>query len=509
MNKYIVSLFVVWVLLLPLGLQAQTAKWVIAPKYSSIVFYGKGLYKVKTGRHVGILDDKGNVIVPVNADSITAMTEACALVLQYEEEKYRLKGILHEDHRFVVISDEWYVGDFPFFSEGKLPVYNKSGKYGYVGTNGALLIDFEYGNVHPFSEGWAAVSQGKNLLSLIKKKSKQKVFYIDGQGRTMTIQSDIGDIYSGTTFKNGEALVITKDNRYCFINTSGQLTRIDNNVMLAFDERYALQTEAEAPQEKPSQTVFYDGPTTFSENDLYGYKQAGKIMLPPQFDEATPFFQGFAIASVNGEYGLLKLVDGNFSCVTATGSLKTSEKGMRSVDYVVSVPKEWENSALELTCVTDGKDKTSSLQPGTAGPKRTFSFIIPQGNQELSLSGEGLTVWNTSMGTLGNTYGELSEDISISIHPSTVKANARDNAPVTVILKNNTAAALEFTVTVTGKQLKTVNRKVKLASGQSQKISTYFMKVKKADSRTVSVATSLSSNTVSKRIQLVPFFVKY
>ena len=220
MNKYIVSLFVVWVLLLPLGLQAQTAKWVIAPKYSSIVFYGKGLYKVKTGRHVGILDDKGNVIVPVNADSITAMTEACALVLQYEEEKYRLKGILHEDHRFVVISDEWYVGDFPFFSEGKLPVYNKNGKYGYVGTNGALLIDFEYGNVHPFSEGWAAVSQGKNLLSLIKKKSKQKVFYIDGQGRTMTIQSDIGDIYSGTTFKNGEALVITKDNRYCFINTS-------------------------------------------------------------------------------------------------------------------------------------------------------------------------------------------------------------------------------------------------------------------------------------------------
>ena len=182
---------------------------------------------------------------------------------------------------------------------------------------------------------------------------------------------------------------------------------------------------------------------------------------------------------------------------------------MRSVDYVVSVPKELENSALELTCVTDGKDKTSSLQPGTAGPKRTFSFIIPQGNQELSLSGEGLTVWNTSMGTLGNTYGELSEDISISIHPSTVKANARDNAPVTVILKNNTAAALEFTVTVTGKQLKTVNRKVKLASGQSQKISTYFMKVKKADSRTVSVATSLSSNTVSKRIQLVPFFVKY
>lgn len=509
MNKYIISFLLLWGFLLPVGLQAQTARWMITPQYSSIIPYGNGLYKVKTDSHVGMLDDKGNIIVPVNADSITAMTEKCALVLQYEEEKYRLRGILHDDHRLVVISDEWYVGDFPFFSEGKLPVYNKNGKYGYVGANGVLLIDFEYGNIHPFSEGWAAVSQGKNLLSLIKKKNKQKVFYINEQGRTMTLQSDIGDIYSGTTFKNGEALVITKDNRYCFINTSGQLTRIDNNVILTFDEKYALQTETDVPQAKNSQTIFYDGPTTFSENNLYGYKQAGKIILPPQFDEATPFFQGFAIASVNGMYGLLKLVDGNFSCMALSGSLKTSEKGMRSVDYVVSVPKEWEDSALELTCVTDGKDKTSSLQPGIAGSKRTFSFIIPQGNQELSLSGDGLTVWNTSMGTLGNISGGLFEDISISIQPSTVKANARDNAPITVILKNNTAASLEFSVTVTGKQLKTINKKVKLASGQSQKLSTYFIKVKKEDYRTVSVSTSMSKNVVNKRIKLLPFFVKY
>lgn len=514
MNKYIVSLFVVWVLLLPLGLQAQTAKWVIAPKYSSIVPYGKGLYKVKTGRYVGILDDKGNVIVPVNADSITAMTEACALVLQYEEEKYRLKGILHEDHRLVVISDEWYVGDFPFFSEGKLPVYNKSGKYGFVGTNGALLIDFEYGNIHPFSEGWAAVSQGKNLFSLItnkiKKKGKEKVFYINEQGRTMTLQSDIGDIYSGTTFKNGEALVITKDNRYCFINTSGQLTRIDNDVILTFDEKYALQTEANVPQTKSSQSIFYDGPTTYSENNLYGYKKGSRIILPPQFVEATPFFQGFAIASVNEGYGLLKLVEGSFLCMSSSGSLKTSESGMRSVDYVVSVPQEWENSALELTCVTDGKDKTSSLQPGIAGSKRTFSFIIPQGKQELSLSGDGLIVWNSSMKDSGsNVNGNLSEDISISIQPSMAKANAKDNAPITIILKNNTGASLEFSVTVTGKQLKTINKNVKLTSGQSQKLSTYFMKVQKADSRTVSVSTSLSSNTINKIVKLVPFFVRY
>lgn len=515
MNKYIVSLFVVWTLLLSLGLQAQTAKWVIAPKYSSIIPYQNGLYKVKIGKHVGILDDKGNVIVPVNADSITAMTEACALVLQYEEEKYRLKGILHEDHRLVVISNEWYVGDFPFFSEGKLPVYNKSGKYGYVGTNGVLLIDFEYGSIHPFSEGWAAVSQGKNLFSLITNKIKKKgqVFYINEQGRKMTLQSDIGDIYSCTTFKNGEALVITKDNRYCFINTSGQMTRIDNNVILAFDEKYALRSEKSVSQAQSTPIVSYDGPTTYSENNLYGYKKGNRIILPPQFVEATPFFQGFAIASVKEGYGLLKLIDGNFSCVPSYGALQIAEAGKLSVDYMVSVPKEWENSTLEFTCITDGKDKASSSQPGISGSKRFFSFIIPQGKQELFLSGDGLTLWNSSMEAFGRSYsnvnGELSEDISISIQPSTVKANVKDNAPVTVILKNNTTVSLEFTITVTGKQLKTINKKIKLAGGQSQKLSTYFMKVQKADSRIVSVSTSLSCNTVNKVVKLVPFFVRY
>lgn len=212
-------------ILMPSVLQAQTARWAIDPQYTSITLYGENMYKVKKYGFTGILNKEGNVIVPVTADSITQMTEDCALVLKYEENKYRLTGILHMDQRVVVINDDWYVADFPFFSEGKLPVYNKTGKYGYIGTNGKLLIDFAYSNVRPFSEGWASVSKGKNLLGnigFIRKNNKQKVFYIDEQGRVMNLPMDIGDIYSGTSFKNGEALVITKDNRYCFILVSAK-----------------------------------------------------------------------------------------------------------------------------------------------------------------------------------------------------------------------------------------------------------------------------------------------
>ena len=510
MNKIMIVVVLVLGILMPSVLQAQTARWAIDPQYTSITLYGENMYKVKKYGFTGILNKEGNVIVPVTADSITQMTEDCALVLKYEENKYRLTGILHMDQRVVVINDDWYVADFPFFSEGKLPVYNKTGKYGYIGTNGKLLIDFAYSNVHPFSEGWASVSKGKNLLGnigFIRKNNKQKVFYIDEQGRVMNLPMDIGDIYSGTSFKNGEALVITKDNRYCFINTSGQLKRIDNSVILAFDEKYALQTEGDKDTEEKEIAVVYDGPTTFSENNLYGYKIGRKIILPPQFEEALPFSQGYAIASVKGAYGVLKLLKDDFSCLSLPGTLKVDDKELESFDYQVTVPEEWRDNTLDLICFVDGDEKNSCSRPGDMNAKRLFSLIVPKGKRTFCLKGDNLTVWNSSMSSSASTAN--AKDIAISISPSSSKANAKDNAVVVVRITNNTAAQVELSVEITGQQLKAVTKKIKLASGQTQKISTYFTNVVKEEYRSVTVSTSLTENAVSKRIKLLPFFVKY
>lgn len=495
-------------ILMPVCSQAQTARWTIDPQYTSVAPYGKDMYKVKKGNFAGVLDKEGNVVVPVTADSITQMTENCALLLKYEENKYRLTGILHMDQRMVTVNEEWYVADYPFFSEGKLPVCNKMGKYGYIGTNGKLLINFAYSNVHPFSEGWAAVSKGKNLLGgLVKKNNRQKVFYIDEQERVMNLPADIGDIYSGTSFKNGEALVITKDNRYCFINTSGQLKRIDNNAILAFDKKYALQAESDREKRTEEAAVVYDGPTTFSENNLYGYKTEQKVILPPQFEEALPFSQGYAIASVKGYYGVLKLLKDEFSCLALPGTLKMDRKEMESIDYLITVPEEWRNSELDLICMVDGKEENSCSRPGDMNPKRSFSLIVPKGKQTFCLKGDNLTVWDSSMSAA--TSMVTSRDIAISISPSSSKANAKDNAAVTVRITNNTASQVELSVKITGQQLKAVTKKIKLASGQTQKISTYFTNVVKEEYRTVTVSTSLTENTVSKRVKLLPFFVKY
>lgn len=517
MNKITVYILLFIYGLIPFALEAQTAQWVIKPQYTSVTAYGDGMYKVKSGRRVGILDQEGKVIVSVSADSITPLVEGCALVLQYEEERSRLKGILHSDRKMIPITEEWYVDDFPFFSEGKLPVYIKNGKYGYIGPNGKLILDFDYGFVHPFSEGWAAVSKGKGLLGKgigfvkknVVKNNKEKVFYVDERGHVMTLQSDIGEIHTGTSFKNGEALVITKDNRYCIINTSGQLLRVDNNVILMFDDKYALTASNEVKENVVPATV-YDGPTTFVENGIYGYKQGSKVILPAQFKEASPFSKGYAIVSKENRYGVLKLLQGDFLCRSTAGTLKTTDAGMVSVDYIVTVPNDWKDGSLELSCINADGTKASSTQPGDANNSRVFSFILAKGKHSLSLDGGDLIVWESGMAASGadNSLAKV-DDLSISISPATVKANVKDNAPVAVALTNNTSGTIELTVKVTGDRLAPVTKKISLEGGQTEKISTYFTKVNEEEYRTVTVSTSLTENKVSKRIKLLPFFVKY
>ena len=121
MNKvmvYACRLLMIWAFI-PFGMNAQTAKWAIAPQYSSNTPYGEDMYKVKIGKQVGVVDKDGKIIVGVYADSITNMVEDCSLVLRFVDGKNKLVSILHKDKTTSQISEDWYVGNYTFFSEGK------------------------------------------------------------------------------------------------------------------------------------------------------------------------------------------------------------------------------------------------------------------------------------------------------------------------------------------------------------------------------------------------------
>ena len=66
-----------------------------------------------------------------------------------------------EGHELLPLSERMYIDPYPadghFFSEGKHPVMNDEGKWGYINPSGQIVIECKWDQVFPFSNGLARV----------------------------------------------------------------------------------------------------------------------------------------------------------------------------------------------------------------------------------------------------------------------------------------------------------------------------------------------------------------
>ena len=481
---------------LPYVAYAESARWAIRPQYTSIVNFGEDFFKVKSGGKTGILDKDGNTVVSVSADSITDPVEGYSLVLNLEKDMFKLVGILDSYGSFKKIDKDWYVGDFPFFSESKLPVCNKSGKYGFIDTSGKLVIKFSYGSVHPFCEGYAAVSKGKSLLeegfgSVVKlfgSKKKDKVFYINNLGIPLDLQSDIGDVYLATSFRNGKALVINMNEKRCVIDTSGRLVSLeDSGKPLVFDDKYVLTDKKGANgRVVKSAALVANGPVPYMSGGLYGYKYNGRVVLPAQFVSADSFHNGSAIVRTVVGVGVLRLTMGNFQCVRNAGTDKAPDSSMESVNYVVYVPEEWKSGVFEMQC-----KGSNGMEYKSAGTNKDgylhFPFILPKGMNKCDLvdTQGNLVLWRTP----------ALLDSSLKISVAAGKTTKKGTAPVTVTLTNNGAERLKFNVTVYGEGIENAEALAELGSGQTKTVTTFASGINSSSARTVTVSVNEETTT--------------
>lgn len=505
--KKIIFLFLIG--LSPLLVGAQTAQWVLKPKYSSITPYGENLLKVKLYNKVGLIDKEGREVVPVTADSITPLTEDLGLVLALEKGRYRLLGLVNRNTNVLSIDRKVYVNEYPFFSEGKLPVCNKNGKYGFMDVTGRLVLGFDYGSIHPFSEGWAAVS--KESIQIFNFGKRVKKYYVNERGQFLTLQSDIGDIYTATTFKNGEALVETKDNRYCFINTSGSIIRMENEVTMRFDKKYALTLVEEAEEVMSDDvSVYYDGPSAFAgEGGLYGYRQGDKMILPPQFSEAFSFANGYALAARNDFWGILKLTDGDFQCKVLSDSSANAAEGA-TMNYTLTIPAGWNGGRLLLYDLTNGEKKAYT---GKAEGQSVYEFSVtlPAGKREVGIGTEDLLVWSDELQRMVDAMRSLSsksndDAISVRFSANSIKANSKDMSTVNVIIRNDSKEMRNVTVKITGDRLWGVEKSMEIEAGQQVSIPVTFYKIVFKERRPLNVKVSGMANVISKKIEVNPFY---
>ncbi|AZN41916.1 WG repeat-containing protein [Paenibacillus albus] len=142
-------------------------------------------------------------------------------------------------------------------------------RYGYINTEGKVVIPPIYANGYQFVEGIARVSMGKASG------------FINKQGQLVTPLQ-----YSQTMdFSEGLAVIrYAVNGKYGYIDTSGKI---------AIPPSFSGYASSSAS--------FSDGAAVVYEDGKYGYiDRKGKYLLKPQFSMAQPFSEGLAFVERNG-----------------------------------------------------------------------------------------------------------------------------------------------------------------------------------------------------------------
>lgn len=387
------SIVVVVCILLCSSVRGQTAQWAVKPKYNEIVPLSEALYKVKTYGNMGVINQKGELLV--SADSITNITNGYALALNASSDKYKIISIIGKDGSVNKVSEELYVGDYPFFSEDKCAVCDKKGKYGFMNPLGTLVIPCSYIAIHPFREGLASVCKAKGgLLGFVSKTLDTKLplgpsIYIDSKNIPIKLQAEIGKPMLATSFKNGQALVQNQDNKFFTIDVHGKILKIETDVKLEFDNYFSLGIDENSIQiNQPYRPQYSSSFKTFTADDGVGYKYNDNVVLPTQFEKASLFADGYAIVCKDGVYGLLHLINSSISC-------KVTEKNDHIVASV-TLPTEWDNKTASVFLVSESERKGFELigESGTRELDVEYTSTIDADAYELE--SDGLILWRNT-----------------------------------------------------------------------------------------------------------------
>lgn len=509
----------------------QAVRWSVKPSYDYIEDYTNSLLKVKKNGRSGLIDHEGKVVVDTYADSITTINNGVALILERQDSLYRIVS-LYRDSTTVNLTGNYYLGDFPFYSENRLPVRNEKGFYGFLDEKGALAVPCTYASVFPFTEGVASVVKstsamvssilGKNAADFVDKatkKAKDLLAFGPGNDQYLYINPSGVEVkmpfkmYYASPFSNGKATVYTRDGERLLIDKSGTKLRElkEDEVYQEFVD-YNLQVTYLVPSKE------YNGPEVFTELNKYGYIYNEKVMLPAQFEWALPFKGGYAIVKQDGKYGVLKTINGQFLCEGSYTKIPAANPDLDAIRFRVFTPSQWATTPVTLTCNVEGyPEKIEQTLPSSDEYGfRYYTLQLPRGNRTYSLSGDGILAWNQYMAEgpiiSGNSDGAV-ESLTVSASASSIRADVNDRARFSVLISNDGVEAIEkLRVTITGSGISTVTKEIPLAVGESVSVPVTINAKGQASSATrkVSVALTVIGNgrviTKDINVRVIPFF---
>lgn len=413
---------------------AQTVIWQMKPAdYSGMTRISDNLYKVEQNGKFGLITSDGTIVANLQNERMSMFYEHKALLTYTDEHGECISGCLTDEGVFHNFKKKFYtLNGQKFFSDGVLSVSDENGRLGYIDEIGNVICGFDdtYSRIKPFSEGYAAVlSKAKKRYVLINKNGDEMKFIYGGNG--------IGAAVGGcTNVYNGKAYVYDEygekeGNFYLYdVSTKGTLKKVSRVKDTTKDYLYCYSSITGRNRTVPFVESAYTGRLGLSptqKNGLYGFSSNGNIILPFQLNGASQFEDDFAIVAIGNQYGILKYVEGSSFNVAINGEKLRFYVGDEvKCTFSMEIPNVWNPQPIEV--VVKGDDGVPLPVKGNAS---SYSFIVKpqntsQRNFHLSVYGEGLTLYETSM----TFYFEKRDRCSVC-HKDKAQCEYHGNHPTT------------------------------------------------------------------------------
>jgi hypothetical protein len=159
---------------------------------------------------------------------------------------------------------------YPFMN--KMAHHNDC-RAGYIDELGNIIIEPRYTYAEKFSDGFAIVSEG------------EKFYYIDLFGK-----NTFGKVFEeASPFSCGRAVIKDADDNYAIINTNGE-------TIAAIGKANSVRVSAYSDDMLCIE---------FINENKYGYADLkGNIVIPPTYDYATDFSEGYAVVSFYDQFNI-------------------------------------------------------------------------------------------------------------------------------------------------------------------------------------------------------------
>jgi len=243
------------------GVINKKGEYIVPPLYDLVGEFSEGFAPILVENKVGFIDEEGKIIIEPKFDLPTNV-------------KYQFPEVQIELYRFV---------------NGLCPV-NLENSYGYINPEGVIVINMIYSNATPFKWGYAVVEiieNGKNICGIIDSKG---VWVIKPQFKNIFLAGDyfIGEFPLITNPSNPFDFGNSGDNGFSYFNYDG--SKMINNVFYGFN----LWTYAFS-EKKAFVCKSIEGPCGYIDKEGRNVIES-KYFAPPN---CVLFKDGMAVVAVN------------------------------------------------------------------------------------------------------------------------------------------------------------------------------------------------------------------